>query len=350
MSIALSAVVVLAPVPVSAKAAQQVQIAINQVDFSRFPEVRAFVAVVDAERRPIAGLPASAFQLQHDGVRLSTFRLESLRTSREPIALVLAIDRSGSMRGEPIRQALAAAEALIRGLDDKDLIGLVGFDDKVAVLAAPTRQHATVVEHLRTATLGRDTAINDAVLEALNQVTPVQLRRKAVLLLTDGKENRSKAALDAVIEAASRALVPIHTVGLGPSVDRRALRRMSDGTGGMALESKRPADLVGLFEQIGGFLKNEYVMTFATRGGEDVWHEISVAVAVAGAAAEARLPYRVATESGGGSGLSRSARASRAQSRLVIGIAVGIIVAGMVGSTITVVIWRRRQIRGSRRY
>lgn len=325
--------------PLSAASATALGLAVNQLDFSRHPELHAYVSVTDAERRPIAGLRETAFAVVVDGQPVPVSRLESVRSLREPMTVVLALDRSGSMRGEPIRQARAAAESLIKQLDERDHVGLVGFDDRVAVLAPPTREHGTAIEAVQAMGLGRDTAMNDAVLEAVKQAAPTRTRRKAVVLLTDGKENRSKAGLDEVIEAARRERVVVHTVGLGGQIDRRALRRLAEGTGGVALESRDPRSLVGLFEQIGGFLKNEYRVSFRAPGALDErWHELVVTVDVASLKGEVRLPYRMAAGTGGGRG--RDGR-QRVPSRLVIGIALGIVGAGAAGALITVTLWRR---------
>ncbi|HYE93722.1 MAG TPA: vWA domain-containing protein [Terriglobales bacterium] len=342
----LGVAVALAVASTAAARADTPAVAINQLDYSRHPELRAYVSVTHADRRPVAGLKAEGFRILVDGAPVGAPAVSTVRTSREPITVVLALDRSGSMRGEPIRQARAAAEALIGQLDARDTVGFVAFDDRVSVVASPTREHKSVVAQVQAMALGRDTAINDAVMEAVREAAATRARVKAVVLLTDGRENKSTTTVAHVVDAARRERVFVHTVGLGPQIDRRALRALADGTGGVALESPRPAGLVRLFEEIGALLKNEYELTFRAPGElDDRLHEVVVAATVGDAIAEARLPYRLVARTSGGPRKD----AARSEERLYLGIAAGIVLAGALGSSITVLVWRRRAAATPRR-
>lgn len=69
---------------------------------------------------------------------LLSFKGETtVAATRRPLNLSLVIDRSGSMAGEPLRQAISAAQKLVEQLTDQDYLSVVIYDDTVATIVQP---------------------------------------------------------------------------------------------------------------------------------------------------------------------------------------------------------------------
>jgi len=83
--------------------------------------------------------------------------------TRAPLDLVLVIDRSGSMSGDPLKAALESASRIIRGLRDDDRVAVVTFDSQVDVvqpLVHPT-DRAGLVQRVQSVVSGGSTALFD---------------------------------------------------------------------------------------------------------------------------------------------------------------------------------------------
>ena len=147
---------------------------------------------------------------------------------RERLArdLIVLLDTSGSMRGEPLAQAKAVAEALIRSLPAGDRLELVEFStrprrwqpDPVVISAQTRAQALTWLRSLR-ATGG--TQMREGILNAL---TPLRTEaQRQVLLITDGLisfEHEIIAAIQTHLPMGSR----VHTLGIGHAVNRSLTR------------------------------------------------------------------------------------------------------------------------------
>lgn len=326
-----------------ALAADRETLAINQILLADFPTLQAYVTVTDANGAAVAGLGVEAFEISEDGERAATQAVAPVRSVGAPMAVVLAIDRSGSMRGAAIQQALAAAEVFVKEMADGDLVGLVSFDDKVTVLSPPTADRQSVLKLLAGIKLGRDTALHDAVAEAVKLLGAIKIQRRAVVVLTDGKENRSKTTLDVLTRAAREARVPVHTVGLGGDVDAKALARLATDTGGLSYFASDPQKLVELYRRIGEVLRNQYVVTFRSPGQLDKrWHRVVISATVRDKILQANLPYLATLDGGANMTAAVAYRSSRQRSLMPL-------IAGTLGALIVVlsvaivVVARRRQ-------
>lgn len=339
--IALAAGVVI----VGAEAAPDAErMVVNQIRLNEFPVLRAYVTVAAPGAAPVAGLPAETFEVLENGVAAERLDVSAVRTAGDSLAVVLAIDRSGSMKGA-LGHAVAAAEAFVSDMTAEDVVGVIAFDDQVGVLLAPTTDREAAATALRGISLGRDTALNDAVAAAVRMLGETKARRKAVVVLTDGKENRSKTSADDVIRAAREGGIPIHTVALGSEVDAGALGRLATATGGLTFESQKPEDLVALYRRIAALIGSQYAVTFKSPATLDrKWHDVVVIATVAGRRLEGRLGYLATLDGAPDSRVIDDYLSRRARTRwLVLGSVCSILVAGLV-IAVVITMHRRRQV------
>ena len=181
--------------------------------------------------------------------RLMPVRMDSEATREQPrLAVMVVIDRSGSMSGQPIEVAKESARATVEVLSPSDLVGVLAFDTEpmsiVRLQRAANRQAiSTAIGRLRA---GGGTRIYPALREAYQILGPADAQVKHVILLSDGI-----APYDGIAELTRdmRASgITVSAVGIGDA-DRDLLEMIVDNGGGRLYMTDDLAGLPRLFAQ-----------------------------------------------------------------------------------------------------
>ncbi|CAM5719643.1 hypothetical protein SAFG77S_10369 [Streptomyces afghaniensis] len=145
------------------------------------------------------------------------------------LALMIVLDRSGSMDGSKFSLAKEAAARTVELLQETDTLGFIAFDDKpwVIVEPEPLKNKEEVVDKIRSVPVGGGTEIYGSLLEAYEQISDLDVKRKHIILLTDGQSatNNNYAEL---INNGSKKNVTISTVALGADADRNLLEKLAE--------------------------------------------------------------------------------------------------------------------------
>jgi Ca-activated chloride channel family protein len=170
---------------------------------------------------------------------LISFDAETTKTERRPLSLSLVIDRSGSMAGVPLKNAVRAAQALVEQLLPTDTLSVVVYDDQVQTIFEPqlvTSKAAVsaALDHIRP---GGTTNLSGGWLKgcehALSGGSADSVRR--VLLLTDGQANAGVTDPQILIKTAAQkaeAGVITTTLGFGTHFNEDLLIGMARASGG----------------------------------------------------------------------------------------------------------------------
>lgn len=233
-------------------------------------DLLAVLSVSDAWGRPVAGLTEANFVARigdaaggQGGSPASVSRVTSAVNSDIGVAVVLAVDVSGSMEGDPLAQARGAARAFVEGLAPIDSVALVTFSDGAAPALNFTADKPAVFAALESLQAVGNTALYQATSVSAFVAAAAQTQRKAVILLSDGVDfgNRSAVSRDDSLAQAATIGVPFFVVGLGSEIDRTYLEALAQGTGGRFLEAPTPAGLSDLYRSIGDSLRSQYIVT-----------------------------------------------------------------------------------------
>lgn len=258
------------------------QLTINYIESTRGAgpsgnPVRAYVTVSAADGVPVAGLPPDAFSITEDGRPVA---IDTVGRASDPMSVVLAIDTSGSMlaRDTAGRQAMEmareAAVEFVSLLSDRDSVAVYSFNRAPVLESDFTTRHQETVIALRRihAPVKTPTCLYDTAVDAVKKAAEIPMGRRAVILLTDGRDEKSGGICSAygvgdVIDAATNRTirVPIFTIGVGPRVDTRELVRIARLTGGRSLMAESGSQLGAFYRLIADQLKNQYVVQFTTR-------------------------------------------------------------------------------------
>lgn len=160
---------------------------------------------------------------------------------RQPTDIVVVLDRSGSMGGDPMRKALASVRELISQLGSEDRLGLVTYSNQAEVFLplskASASARASWIASLNQISPGGGTNMAAGLDRAHALVTAnVEAGRVTrVLLLSDGHANQGDATPEGLSKRSGRAVsgeYVLSTVGVGEGFDERLMTRLADaGTG-----------------------------------------------------------------------------------------------------------------------
>ncbi|PYR31742.1 MAG: hypothetical protein DMF92_04400 [Acidobacteria bacterium] len=264
------------------------------------------VTVTDGTLHYLTDLQSDDFSVFEDGVKQDvTF----FNRTHLPIALSLLVDTSASMESK-LPTAQEAAIGFARRLRPQDLAEVVDFDSRVVVLQNFTNNAADLEQAIRKTSAGGSTSLYNAVYIALKDLKKVvaknvdEIRREAIVLLSDGEDTSSLLPFEEVLDLAKRSETAIYSIGLrsneGPSTSTKGfkeaefvLRQLSQETGGRAFFPNLLADLANVYGQIGDELSSQYTVGYTSRNPrrDGIWRRLVVRVNRPNAVARTKQGY-----------------------------------------------------------
>jgi VWFA-related protein len=279
----------------------ELSIHVTGADVSDFPRVKLTVTVRDANGVPVPGLEKDgrAFEVNEDR-RPEARPIESVEPAVNyelPVGLVLVVDISGSMAGQPLADAQAAARTLVESAGEEDEVAFIAFESSVDLDGLePAREHPPTTDRRVVEALidsleaGGGTPLYDALYKGVRWAQEATLGHRAVILLTDGVDEDPGSAVasqETPIQEATRANVPVFTIGLGNNIDQGYLERVARTTGGTYQETPDSADLTELFLNVLRRLKQQYIITYESGlPGDGEVHRAMVRVEMEGRQAD----------------------------------------------------------------
>jgi Ca-activated chloride channel homolog len=225
------------------------------------------VAVTDSRGAFVGGLPRDAFKIVDEG---QPQKIEFFAEQDAPATIGLLIDASGSMLENRDRVVAGVTEFAKASHPDDEFLPLV-FNEQVTSVLPRGRFTSDPLElrDVLTAALaarGR-TAFHDALAEAVEKVGHGRYERKVLIVLSDGGDNASRLSLDEAFDKVLASNVVIYSIALVDplALDKnpKALRRLADGTGGLAFEPANVSVVGRAFQSIAHDIRSRYTVAYA---------------------------------------------------------------------------------------
>jgi tight adherence protein B len=237
-------------------AATGAAVQLRGVETSAYPTIRA--SVVSASGARIAPV------LSENGSAVAGLQMQNLGRAK---AIVLAIDRSQSMRGRPLADASLAARSFVGAKHAADEVAVVSFGAHTSALS-PFSTAAfdgdSALTHLKVDT-SRGTALYDSVVLAARLAGGNPLPGRVIIVLSDGADNASRQSLQAAILAARTANAAVYTIGIeGTGFTAAPLEELSSSTGGQYYGASSSADLKSVYATIADVLKRTWRVQYVT--------------------------------------------------------------------------------------
>jgi Ca-activated chloride channel family protein len=261
------------------------------------------VTVTDGTGKYVIGLDQSDFQVFEDGAQQ---KVSFFSPTQQPISLAILLDTSASME-ERMGIAQEAAIGFTRQLHKDDEAEVIDFDSQVRVLSPFTHDGASLEKAIRTTTANGSTSLYNAVYIALKDLKKVKaasasdIRRQAIVLLSDGDDTSSLIEFDQVLDLAKRSETVIYCIGLRQGeIARRefkeaefVLKQLSSETGGRAYFPTDARELAKIYQSIWDELATQYTMAYSSANPkrDGAWRRIQVRLVKPELTARTKLGY-----------------------------------------------------------
>jgi Ca-activated chloride channel family protein len=225
--------------------------------------VELYATVLDRQNRPVAELGEESFSVFEDGVKQKLVRFEQVENL--PIHVAVMLDVSASMEPNLPAARDAALRFFQQAIQPRDRGALIPFNDRPRLAVKMTSRQEDLSAGLAGLKAERGTSLYDSVVFSLFYFNGIKGQR-AVLLLSDGKDENSKFTFDQTLDFARRAGVAIYSIGLDiprkQLETRKILRRLAAETGGRHFFIKEAPELGPIYEAIQLELRSRYLLAY----------------------------------------------------------------------------------------
>ena len=241
--------------------------------------VELYTTVLDRRGRPVPDVAREEFRVREDGQEQQIVRFEWVEDL--PIHAAILLDTSTSMVEEIHQAERAALRFFEQLLTPRDRAAVMTFADQPQLVVPFTSDRAVLSGGLAGLAAEGETALYDSIVYSLWYFSGVRGKR-ALVLLSDGEDSRSRYRFEDALEYARHAGVAIYTIGLGlpakADLARSALLRLAAETGGHAYFVARNGDLSDVYRSIERELRSQYLLAYQSPAAGEGYRRVDVEV------------------------------------------------------------------------
>ena len=251
--------------------------------------------VLDKDGKFVRGLKRTDFHIFEDDTEQ---KIASFTAEETPFAAAILLDTSGSMETR-LTLGRGAAIEFLNGLRDEDVAAVYNFDAKVEQIQdfSPGRDLPAKAFSLKTR---NQTALNDAVLQAAGDLGKREEKRRAIVILSDGGENYSRASSDKALDRALQSGVTIYAVNMGETGPQRdlaatgILKNFASKSGGRYVDAPGGQVLRDSFAEIAEELGHQYTIAYrpTNHAHDGKWRTIALKLSRADLTVRTRKGYK----------------------------------------------------------
>jgi Ca-activated chloride channel homolog len=239
--------------------------------------VEVYATVTDAKGGLVTGLKWEDFEVQEDG---EAQEISAFAAGEFPLTVVLGIDRSWSMAGDPLRLAKAAANTFLHQLSPADRSMAVAIGSDAEIIAPLSNDHAQQQRAIDRLDPWSTTSLHDAIISILDRLE-AEPGRSAVVIFSDGVDRYSVAPASRVVERARQSQALLYPITIGR--DRPPLAaELAVASGGRSFLIRDARALDETFSTIARELRYQYLLGYTSMkpgpSGAHEWRSIRVRV------------------------------------------------------------------------
>ena len=244
------------------------------------------VIVTDSLDRPILDLPKQDFTLYEAGVE-QPIRYFSCEDA--PISVALVLDYSASMKNK-IEYERKAVQEFFTYANPQDEYFIITVSSKPKLIASSTQSIGTIEERLASTKPEGATALYDAVYLGISQLRTARYQRRALVIVSDGGDNRSRYTLRETKSVIEEANVLTYGIGIFDDMPipllktieerwgRKSLSEITDSSGGRTVPADDRRKIPEIAAMISRELRNQYVLGYlpSNPAHDGKWRKITI--------------------------------------------------------------------------
>jgi Ca-activated chloride channel homolog len=242
------------------------------------------VTITDPMNRLVTGLEKEDFQVYENS---NEQKIASFACEDAPVSIGIVFDLSGSMSSKLVR-AKDAILQFIKTANPQDEFFVIGFNDRPELIEDFTSSVDDIQARLAMVHSGHRTALLDAIYYGVEKMKDAHHERKALLVVSDGGDNRSRYTEGEVRAQVRESDVEIYSIGIfdayAPTPEERTgpklLEDLSDSTGGRLFRVDDIDEMSDIAEKISNELRNQYVIGYKPKdlAHDGKWRKVKVKV------------------------------------------------------------------------
>ena len=247
------------------------------------------VTVVDSYNQPVTNLPQQNFTLLEGG---TPQQIRYFTREDGPISVALILDFSGSMHNKA-EFVMQAVEEFFQNANPEDDYYVIAVSNKPMLVADASQSENTILAHLATIEPHGMTALYDSIYLGVNKLRSSRYKRRAMVIVSDGGDNRSRYTLKEVKSMLAESDVLTYSIGLFDDVPTPLFKSIEERWGHKWLDEvtrvsggrNLPADDRRQIPQISALISREmrsqYVIGYhpSDLNNDGKWRKISVKLA-----------------------------------------------------------------------
>jgi Ca-activated chloride channel homolog len=240
------------------------------------------ITVTDPMNRLVTGLEQEDFQVyENNGEQ----KIRSFAAEDAPVSIGIIMDLSGSMNSKLIR-ARESILQFIKTANPEDEFFVIGFNDRPELIEDFTSSVEDIQARLATVRSGHRTALLDAIYYGVTKMKEAKHERKALLVVSDGGDNRSRYTEGEVRAQVRESDVEIYSIGIfdpyAATPEERTgpvlLNELCEETGGRLFRVDDISEMSDIAEKISTELRNQYVIGYTPKNmsRDGKWRKVKV--------------------------------------------------------------------------
>jgi len=240
------------------------------------------VTVTDPMNRLVTGLEKENFNLFEQN---ALQEIKHFSSEDEPISLGVIFDVSGSMSNK-INKSRDAIVEFFKTANPQDEFFLITFADKPELLSDFTNSIEDIQGKLVYATPKGRTSLLDAIYMGMDKMHEARHPKKALLIISDGGDNRSRYTDSEIKSLVKEADVEIYAIGIYDGLNSTTeeargpylLAEITEATGGRTFPINDVSELTDVATKIGVELRNQYVLGYRPKNTarDGKWRKVKV--------------------------------------------------------------------------
>jgi Ca-activated chloride channel homolog len=240
------------------------------------------ITVTDPMNRLVTGLEQTDFQVYENNGQQ---KIRSFASEDAPVSIGIIFDLSGSMTSKLIR-ARESILQFVKTANPEDEFFVIGFNDRPELIEDFTSSVEDIQARLATVRSGHRTALLDAIYYGVAKMKDARHERKALLVVSDGGDNRSRYTEGEVRSQVRESDVEIYSIGIfdpyaatpeertGPML----LNELCEETGGRLFRVDDISEMGDIAEKISTELRNQYVIGYTPKdlSRDGKWRKVKV--------------------------------------------------------------------------